>query len=124
MRVEPRQQGRNLGAADMGGDAEPEAAADSGQARDGAVVRGKEIARRLQEYFASRGKSDQPGRPLDQSLAKPVLKPLQPDADRALRAAERFGGTREAAEIRDGDERPHRFYVQRHVSYLALLSLK
>jgi len=124
MRTEPRQQGGYLGTADMGGDAEPEVAANSRETGDRAVVRGKQLARRLQEHRAARRKPHQPRRPLDQSFADPVFQPLQLDADRALCAAEGFGGAREAAQIGDSDEGSYRIYVQRHVSYLVLLSLK
>lgn len=71
-----------------------------------------------------RRQAHQPRRALDQFLADALFQPLQLHADCPLRAAKSLGRTRKALKIGDGDECFHSVYVQRHVSYPHLLSLK
>lgn len=124
MRIEPRQQCRDFRASDMGGDAQCEAAAHRRQAGNGAIVCREEVACGLEKHRALRRQAHQPGRALDQFLADALFQPLQLHADCPLRAAKSLGRTRKALKIGDGDECFHSVYVQRHVSYPHLLSLK
>ncbi|GIQ76615.1 hypothetical protein BraRD5C2_50610 [Bradyrhizobium sp. RD5-C2] len=124
--VEPRQQGWHLGASDMGGNAEREAAWPRGrQPRDGAIMCGEQVACGREEGGALCRQAHQARCALDQPVADLALEPLQLDADRTLRGAERFGRARKTPEVGDGHEGLHGIDVERgHVSHPELLSLK
>jgi len=88
-------------------------------------MRGEQFACRGEKLGALRGEADQPRRPFDQPVADLALQPLQLDADRALRGAERICGAGKAAELGNGHEGLHGVDVERgHVSHPELLSLK
>ncbi|MEZ0062380.1 hypothetical protein ABIF26_007923 [Bradyrhizobium elkanii] len=88
-------------------------------------MRGEQFLRRGEESRALRRQAHQARCPFDQPVAELAFQPLQLDADRALRGAERFGGAGKALEIGDGHECLHGVDVERgHVSHPDLLSLK
>src|SRR5690348_8984812 len=58
----------------------------------------------IEEAGAVGSEPDRARRPLDEALSQQRLQPLQLEADRGLRRAERFGGPRKALEIGDQQE--------------------
>ena len=100
----------------------PKCAAGS-EPGDGAVVRGEEAPRAVQERRPLRRKAHQSRRPLDQSMPDPILQPLQLDADRALRGPKRLGRARKTVKVGDHDKGPDGIDIQREHGSIRLCCL-
>ena len=116
-RFEPGQQRRHLRPHDMGGDAQPEAAALGRKSRERPFMGRQKLPCRRQKGFPLCRQAHLPGRALDQLLAEPLLQPLQLHADCPLCGAERHRRTGEALKIGDHHEGPDGLDLKRaHLS--------
>ncbi len=90
------EQGRDLRPHHVASDAEPEAAARRRQSGDRPLMRAQKFPRRLDEDLPLRRQPHLARRPLDQTLADPLLQPPQLHADGTLGRAQRLRSPGEA----------------------------
>ncbi|VWB59101.1 hypothetical protein BUB20358_02722 [Burkholderia ubonensis] len=110
--VQGREHGRQVRHRDVLADAERQASRAGRDRAERVVVRIQQRAGRGQEGLAVGRQLHDPRRALEQRLAEMGFKPLQLQADGRLRGAERVGRAREAREVGNQHERPHRIQVE------------
>ncbi|VWB99787.1 hypothetical protein BTE28158_04781 [Burkholderia territorii] len=110
--VQARQHGRQVGHRDVLADTERQTMRAGRNRAERVIVRVEQRAGGGQEVLAVGGQLDDARRAREQRLAQVRFEPLQLQADGRLRDAERVGGAREAREIGDQHERPHRIEVE------------
>ncbi|VWB13125.1 hypothetical protein BPS26883_00453 [Burkholderia pseudomultivorans] len=110
--MQTRQHGRQVRHRDMLADAERQPVRAGRDRAERAIVRIEQRAGGRQEAFAVGRQFDDARRAREQRLAEMGFEPFQLEAHRRLRGAERVGGAREAGEIGDQHEGPHRIEIE------------